>query len=270
MPDFGLIQYNLPYDDLERFASYASGAGFGFVELPVGRFWNEADSDTDALAHARAVRELLSRHGLRISAVSAGNDFLQPDQTGLERQVQRLRRVCALAREAGTDLIRIDGGWSKDSVPQDRWRGLIVQALQAIRPFVEREGYTLALDNHGLVTNDADLEVSILSEVGSPRIGANVDTMNYRWAGHDLATVNRFYHVIAPWARHVHIKDGRGSRGEYRGTVLGAGELDLERALAELRAAGYAGVWTVEYEGPRAEAEDGYRRGLQWLKDRIR
>ena len=209
------------------------------------------------------------RHSFGVSAVSAGNDFLQVDDAGLARQVERLQRVCRLARLAGAGVVRIDGGWEKPEVPRERWFERIVAGLSAIRPYLESEGFVLALDNHGTVTNDADFCVRIFEAVGSGQIGANMDTMNYRWAGHDLAAVGRFYHVIAPFVRHVHLKDGRGSRGQYRGTALGEGEIDLELAVRELSAAGYAGPWVVEYEGPRDEAEAGYRRGLQWLRAHV-
>lgn len=269
MAEFGLIYYNFPGHSLEQFAAYAGAAGFQRAELPVNAVWNEREAGGDPEAQASALRAMLARHGLRLSALSAGNDFLQPDDAGMARQVERLQRVCRLAELAGTKLLRIDGGWAKDSVPAERWFDLMVAGLRAVRPFIESGGYTLALDNHGLVTNDADLQVRIFEAVGSENVGANVDTMNYRWAGHDLATVGRFYEVIAPYARHVHFKDGTGSREHYRGTVLGAGEIDLERAVRELRAVGYNGAWTVEYEGPRADAEAGYRAGLEWLRAHV-
>ena len=266
---YGLIYYNFPGHSLEQFAAYAGAAGFGHAEIAVGEIWREAEEGSVPEARAPEVAALLARHGMVLSALAAGNDFLQPDEPGLQRQVARLERVCGLARLAGTDTIRIDGGWEKESVPRERWFDRIVAGLRAMVPFLEREGFTLALDNHGMVTNDADFQRRIFEAVGSEAVGANVDTMNYRWAGHDLETVARFYHVIAPYARHVHFKDGRGSRGGYRGTVLGHGEIPLQVALDELSAAGYRGVWTVEYEGPRADAEDGYRQGLAWLKAHI-
>ena len=266
----GLIFYNFPHDDLERFLSFAQQAGFQYCELPCAAVWDERDPEANPERRAAEVHALLERYGMRISALSADNDFVQPDDAGMEFQVQRLKRVCALARLVGTSVLRIDGGGAKDSVPQERWRQCIVSGLRAIRPFIEREGFTLALDNHGMVTNDADFEVGIFQEVGSNRIGANVDTMNYRWAGHDLATVGRFYHVIAPYARHVHLKDGRGSQREYRGTALGEGELDLELAVQELQDAGYQGVYAVEYEGPSAQAEEGYSKGLAWLRAHLK
>ncbi len=271
MQGFGLVFYNFPGHTLEQFAQYAGQAGFAYCEIMVGHLWNEKDPSDYAEARAGEVGTLLRQHGLRPSAVAAGNDFLRGDEAGLQQQVERLKRVCRLARLAGTDLIRIDGGWIREGVSEDReeWFRRIVQGLQAMRPFIEAEGYTLALDNHGLVTNDADFQARIFEAVGSPRVGANLDTMNYRWAGHDLDTVGRYYHVIAPYARHVHMKDGRGSRETYRGTALGEGEIDLERAVAELRAAHYQGPWCVEFEGERARAEEGYRQGLEWLRAHV-
>lgn len=269
MAEFGLIYYNFPDHTLERFAVFAGQAGFQCAELPIGEVWHEKEAGDAPEARAVRVREILAAQGLHLSALSAGNDFLQPDDAGLTRQVERLRRVCRLAELAGTRIIRIDGGWAKEGVPRERWRERICAGLLAIKPFLEAEGYTLALDNHGLVTNDADLQRDIFEQVASARVGANLDTMNYRWAGHDLATVNRFYRVIAPYTRHVHFKDGTGAREQYRGTGLGDGEIDLECAVRELRAAGYSGPWIVEYEGPRAEAEAGYRQGLAWLRAHV-
>jgi len=267
--DFGLIYYNFPGHTLEQFAAFAGAAGFQGAEIAIDQVWREKEPTEDPAARADEVRAMFARQNMHLSALAAGNDFLQPDDAGMARQVERLQRVCRLAERAGTKILRIDGGWAKDAVPQARWFDLMVAGLKAMRPFIEREGYTLALDNHGVVTNDADLQVRIFDAVGSDHLGANVDTMNYRWAGHDLPTVGRYYHVIAPYARHVHFKDGRGSREHYRGTALGEGEIDLAGAVRELQAAGYAGMWTVEYEGPKAEAEAGYRKGLDWLKAHV-
>ena len=79
--------------------------------------------------------------------------------------------------------------------------------------------------------------------------------MNYRWAGHDLETVGRYYEIVAPYTLHTHLKDGTGSRGNYRGEALGEGEIDLAKAIRCLREAGYDGVWCCEYEGRETTAQ---------------
>ena len=89
--------------------------------------------------------------------------------------------------------------------------------------FVEQEDFKFALDNHGLVTNDADLQVKLLKAVDSKNMGANLDTMNYRWAGHPLEKVNEFYEKIAPWVLHVHMKMAGTVWRNTKGTALGEG-----------------------------------------------
>ena len=123
----------------------------------------------------------------------------------------------------------------------------------------------MAVDNHGIVTNDGDLQVELFERVGSKYVGANMDTMNYRWAGHDLETVGRYYEIVAPYTLHTHLKDGRGSRGDYRGEALGEGEIDLAKAIRCLREAGYDGVWCCEYEG-RENDGTGQRKSFAWMQ----
>lgn len=132
--------------------------------------------------------------------------------------------------------------------------------------FLEDLEVSLAIDNHGMVTNDGDLLYSLLSRLNHPRLGANLDTMNYRWYGHEVATCNRFYELMAPRTLHVHLKDGTGIRRDYRGAALGEGEIDLGHALKCLKTAGYHGVYCAEYEGPERENGVGYARCLDWMK----
>ena len=268
VPEFGLIFYNLPDYDLERFASFASTSGFTCAEIAVRYIWDGGEVAV-AETQARDLGRLLANCGMRLSALSAGNNFIQATDEDLQRQVERLKQVCLLARLAGTSMLRIDGGNPrKGGVTEQDYLESITRGLKAIRPFIESEGFVLALDNHGLVTNDADAQVRIFEEVGSKNVGANLDTMNYRWFGHPLETVQRFYRVIAPYVRHTHMKDGRGARPEYVGTALGEGELDLQAAVDALRAVNYGGPWVVEYEG-RSDHEEGYRRGLRWLRAHV-
>ncbi len=264
MAEFGLIFYNFGKASLQEFLDYAQAEGFNCVEISVGEVWNEATGEE----RVDEVRRLLEERGLRVSALAARNDFVVLDPAAVERQVTRMQRVCQLARRLGTSLLRTEGGFPKPEVPPERWLEAMAGCLTRLKPFIEGEGFYLAVDNHGLVTNDARLQVELFQRVGSRHVGANLDTMNYRWAGHDLETVRQFYQLIAPYTLHTHFKDGRGSRGQYVGEALGEGEIDLEHAVRCLKQVGYQGVWCVEYEG-RGDPREGYRKGLAWLKARV-
>lgn len=270
MAQYGLINYNLGGRSLEEVLDFASEAGFTHIEIGVRDVWNDRASVSldEGKRRAEQVRAKLDSVGMKVSAVAPGNDFLVKSAEEMEQQIQRLRNVIEICEILGSNVLRADGGWAKEGVPEEKWFDLMVDGFKRLSEITEPIGFKVALDNHGIVTNDADLQLRIFEAVGSPNLGANVDTMNYRWAGHDLDTIGRFYKIIAPHAFHVHLKDGRGSRDQYVGLALGEGEIDLKGAIDALVAAGYKGVWTVEYEG-RTDPLEGYRKGLAWVKENV-
>lgn len=263
MPSYGLIFYNFKGATLEQFLDYAKEQGFTHVELFVSHVWDEKED----VLRVDEVRAALDARGLKVAALSALNDFVVLDPQEVEAQVGRMRRVVEIAQAMGTNVLRTEGGRAKDTVPEDKWVDAMAECLRRCCEFIEPAGVHLAVDNHGVVTNDADLQVELLEKVGSEYVGASLDTMNYRWMGHDLDTIRRFYKTIAPYVRYTHFKDGRGVRQEYRGLALGEGEIDLDYALQCLLDANYQGVWSVEYEGPTPY--EGYAKGLAWLKSRL-
>ena len=263
---YGLIHYNQPdIATLDGFFRFAAEAGFDAVELMPGDVWAEGDDNPEA--KAEAVRKAAEAAGVQVCALGAGNDFVLLDDAEVEGQVLRMERICGLAKILGASVIRTEGGRAKESVPEERHVEAMAGCLKRCLNFIERDEIVLAVDNHGLVTNDADLQVRLFEAVDSPYVAATMDTMNYRWAGHDLDTVGRFYETVAPYVRHVHIKDGVGSRGTYQGQVLGEGEIDIPRAIRALKKAGYSGAWCIEYEGKEGSA--GYARCLERLKELV-
>ena len=263
----GLVHYNFP-GSLEDFLDYAARTGFEYVELVAKDLWEKGQSYEQALDTAKQVRAMLDERGLKASALSGQNDFLVTGKEAMDFQVERLKQVCRLAEIIGTRILRVDGGWPKDGVDEAQWMDLMIEGFSRCRGFIEAEDFHFALDNHGLVTNDAERQLALFSAVGSKNMGANLDTMNYRWAGHSLEVVNQFYEKIAPWVLHVHMKDGRNCLADYEGTALGEGEIDLKWAVQGLTKADYQGAWCVEYEGKTDPAE-GYRKGLEWLRQHL-
>lgn len=259
----GIIHYNAPGDTLEEFLRYAADTGFGYVELQIRDVWPPDDESPEKTAED--ARRLLDSMGLKASALSAGNDFIVLDPEAVTAQVQRMKRICELAQILGTDVVRTEGGSPKDAVPEERHVEAMAGCLTCCREFIEPMGIKLAVDNHGWVTNDGDLQVELFKRVDSPNVGANLDTMNYRWRGHDLDTIAHYYEIVAPYTFHTHLKDGTGSQKEYVGAALGEGEINLAYAIECLQKVGYDGVWCAEYEG-REDSAIGYRKCLEWMK----
>ena len=262
----GLIHYNTPGETLEEFLDYAADTGFDAVELFSSVALNDEVESPEK--EAERVRELVASRGLTVCALGAGNDFVVLDEEQVLAQVERMERVCQIALLMGTNVIRTEGGQRKDAVPEEKECEAMAGCLKRCREFIERDGVLLGVDNHGVVTNDGDLQLRLFQMVDSPNVGSTLDTMNYRWMGHSVETCNRFYDLIAPYVFHTHMKDGTGSRETYVGHILGEGEIDLAHAASALKKANYEGAYCAEWEG-RGDKGEGYAGCLKWMKGNL-
>lgn len=262
----GLIHYNAPGNTFEAFLDYAAQTGYEAVELSIDIAMH--DDVDDPLKEAEKIRKKVEQRGLVVCALGAGNDFVLLDNDHIKSQVERMKQICKVAQALGTNIIRTEGGIEKDQVPHDKHCQAIAECLKRCVDFIERDQVCLGIDNHGTVTNDANLQLRLFEMVNSKHVGATLDTMNYHWMGHSVATCNNFYDMVAPHVVHTHLKDGRGSRQHYVGESLGEGVIDLHHALQALKKAEYTGAFCAEWEG-RGDNRQGYTKCLQWMKANI-
>jgi sugar phosphate isomerase/epimerase len=267
MSKLGFIHYNWPGFSFDDFLRFAAENGAGYVELQLTDVCEDDNFDEE---RATQVRVQVEGYGLKVSALAARNDFVQSDPDAVAFEVDRMQRVAQLATILCDEpILRSEGGAPKDSVPQEFWADALYECFARCTSFADNMGVTLAIDNHGIVTNDGNLLIGLLQRLNHPRIGSNLDTMNFRWADNSVEECNRFYQELAPFVKHTHLKDGRGSFKEYQGEALGEGEIDLLHALQCLKNVGYNGVYLAEYEGSETANGVGYGKCLEWMKAHI-
>ncbi len=266
MGKIGLIHYctrgRLAKAPLPEFLDYAAATGFQTLELQYRDV--ESSPGIYSLEKAMEVRRWCDDRGLEVSQLSTGNDFVILNECDINQQAQRMRWLARCALELGAKILRTEGGGAKDSVPPGEYENAICRCLDRCLPWMEELDISFAIDNHGLVTNDAELLLKILNRFRHPRLGSNLDTANLRWYGHPLDKIEEFYRRLAPFVKSTHFKDCIGSRDQYQCQVLGQGEVPVARALAILQQTGYRGNYIAEYEGA-LDAEEGYRRCREWL-----
>ena len=260
---FGMIHYNAPGDTFEEFVKYVADTGFDCIEVMIYDVWpRDAEFDADRAHEAKAI---LDKYGIFASALTAANDFVQLDAAAIKAQAERMQKVAELALILKTNVLRTEGGQPKDAVPEEKWAEAIAGCLKACVPFCEDMGIKMAVDNHGVVSNDPKVLLPALEMADSPHAGSNLDTMNLRWWGNAVEDLPGIYKALAPYVFHTHMKDGAGSRSEYQGEALGHGEIPLNIVVEELTAVGYEGVWCAEWEG-RGDKGQGYADCLAWMK----
>jgi len=118
------------------------------------------------------------------------------------------------------------------------------------------------VENHGFFCQDSERVEMLVCAVDHPNFGVLVDMGNFICVDEDpQVAVGR----LMPYAFHVHAKDfhlkpgdgwwpGRGwnrSRGGnfWRGAMIGHGDVPVRGCLRIMKAAGYDGVLSIEFEG---------------------
>ncbi|HOK57043.1 MAG TPA: sugar phosphate isomerase/epimerase family protein [bacterium] len=250
MEKIGVIAYNFSFQRLEDIFNWCSENSVEYIEI--------------SRKNLEEALMLTKKYNVKVSQVSAGNDFLQKTREEFLEQIKLMGELCKRIKDIDCNIIRMDGGWPKEGVDTSDYKKLIIEGVERSVEFAEKENVFLALDNHGTTTNDYEFQLEIFEKIKSKHLGANLDTMNYRWYGYPVEKLIEIYKAIAPYTLHTHIKDGTGTRGDYVGKVLGEGEIPVIEAIKILKENNYKGVWCVEYEGK--DKEIGYKKCVEFLR----
>jgi sugar phosphate isomerase/epimerase len=222
----------------------------------------------DRSSAAQRIRTALKGTGLKLAGLSLSNDFNQDTAEALRDQIDSAVAWVRVASELNAPVSRIfggsvheRGGLSSREVALRR----ITDALGAVAAEAEHAGVVLALENHGGLPCTGAEQVRIIEAVGSPFLRATIDMGNYMQCGQEGHAGTR---EAARFAAYVHFKDYRrtgGPGGTLEACTPGQGDVDHERCLRELAAAGYEGYVALEYEGVEDESS-AVRTSVGYMK----
>ncbi len=229
----------------------------------------------DRIAQAREIRATCDELGLDISAYTVGANFLAEDAEAM------VGEVCAavdVAKAMGAPVLRHDVGWT---LPEGMdWKEAVLKIAPYIRRVTEYAaalGIRTCTENHGFVFQDSERLAYLIDTVAHPNYGWLIDLGNFLCVDEDPRTAIQ---TAVPYAFHAHAKDfifrapselnpegficTRG--GNFiRGTVLGHGVVPLVDCVRALKASGYAGTLSLEFEG-REEVIPAIEMGYRYLR----
>lgn len=239
----------------------AKEMGFDAIEFTDLRP-SEGESQAD---FARRIRAEADRVGIEISSYTIGADLLNADS--LDEEVERLKGQVDIAAILGVKVMRHDatGGYKgaertyktfEDALP------VLAEGCRRVTEYAATKGIQTTVENHGQFAQDSVRVEKLVHAVGHPNFGLLCDIGNFLCADDPSVTaVSR----VAPFARHVHVKDfhvksgsepnpGKGyftSRGGtyLRGAILGHGNVPVYQCLRILKQSGYDGYVSIEFEG---------------------
>jgi sugar phosphate isomerase/epimerase len=246
-------------------------AGIEFTNLP----------GNEPLALASRLRDAAAKANLPIVSYTVGADLLSDPAAAVVGVKAQLDIAAAL----GAPVLRHDAASappekSRDEAVFDAALPALADGCRRITEYAATLGIRTCVENHGYLVQHSRRCLRLVQTVAHSNFGWLIDVGNFLCADDDPVAATR---RLAPHAVHVHAKDFKitpaslaGSAPGLRslggallaGSAVGEGNVDTRACLAALRAAGYDGFLSIEYEGASdcLEGLASGRRNLQtWL-----
>lgn len=211
-------------------------------------------SDADAAGY----RKHLEKLGIRPVSFLTACDFSAGTPAN---NVAWVARAIELAAILGMDNIRIDSAMTRERELDFGARvRMFSEGLGEALDRTEGLNVALGIENHGFQGNNLAFLLNVFQHTGSERLGGTLDTGNFYWRGYPLSEVYGILSILAPYAKHTHLKNikypeylreqTRDAGWEYDtyAAPLDAGDIDHSEVLSLLDAAGYDGDICIEDE----------------------
>lgn len=272
----GLLTAPYTKEPLENAIRFAGEAGFDAVEIAVTPGGTHFDPLRIDDAAAEALHSLLTRNHVSISGLAYYANVTHPDQAEREKIIGNLRATIDAAAKLNVGIVCAMAGHPLPG--KTRMQTIEEEVPGVLGPVVKyagEKGIKIALENW-TATNIMNLAQwqRIFELIPDDNFGLNFDPSHLIWQGIDyLEAVDRF----APRIFHTHAKDteikdeklrwlGNQERGWWRYCIPGFGRVQWGEYFARLYQIGYTGVVSIEHEDAALGREEGFRKGLQYLK----
>lgn len=232
---------------LDRIVKFARDKGYQGIELR--GLLRELDlprsSDFNGPDKIRAARKMVEDNGLKFVCLGASAPLHHPEGAKREQSLDEGKRFIDLAEALGCPYVRV----FPNNLPKDQDKAvtlqLIRQGLQTLGDHAAKTKVAVLMETHGDLIQTADI-VEVMQGVERPNVGLVWDFTNM-WSITKEAPIS-VYPKLAPYIRHVHVKDYKMQDGKMRYTLLGQGMAPAFQALDLLQRAGYKGFYSFEWE----------------------
>ncbi|MEC0213382.1 sugar phosphate isomerase/epimerase [Paenibacillus ehimensis] len=211
------------------------------------------------------IRKTADQAGLDISGYAVGANFVQATLEAYELEIEKTIRQVDIARDLGVKRMRHDV--ASRPIPETSIRQFeadlprLVEACRRIADYAAQFDIVTSVENHGFYLQASDRVLRLVHEVDRANFKTTLDIGNFLCVDED--PVSAVSNNIS-FASMVHLKDfyrrpsyrnpGEGwfksTHGNFlRGAIVGQGDIDMPEVIRVLKASGYDGYLSVEFEG---------------------
>ncbi|MEY2413877.1 MAG: hypothetical protein QOD84_2483 [Acidobacteriaceae bacterium] len=193
-------------------------------------------------------------------AVDIEPSFYDADRVFRRKAMDYAKQWVDIAARIGSPGIRTSNSPSgKSSAPN---LALVVESLKEVASYGSSKNVVVNLENDNLISEDAFFVAKVIESVNSPYLHALPDFGNSMMSGN----ANFNYRAVEAMFQHAfgicHVKDGETNA---QGKRI---DIDLQRTFNILKASGYRGYCSIEYDGagdPYAATLDLIERSVRYL-----
>ncbi|WP_020597365.1 sugar phosphate isomerase/epimerase family protein [Spirosoma panaciterrae] len=190
-------------------------------------------------------RRLFADNNLKLCNLGASSNLHYMDATRRQKNMDEARRFIDLAGQLTCPYVRV----FPNDLPKDQDRQQTIDLISAnlldLGQYAKGANVTVLLESHGEVVWK-DLLVQIMQKAEHPNVGLIWDIFNM-WSITKEPPAE-VYQTLKKYIRHTHIKDGSMVAGKPAYTFIGKGEAPLKEAIDALKAGGYSGYYSFEWE----------------------
>ena len=246
---------------VDEFLVKAKELGYEGVML-VAKRPHVSPHDYDKAARAR-LKAKIDSLGLTLVALAGYTDFTagidKPGIPNAEIQATWVGEIAELAKDLGTDMVRIFTGYERPGVPYDKQYSEVVEGLKMAGKLAAEHGITLAVQNHHDIALHHDVMYWLLKEVNLPNVMAGWDAWSPVLEGlspeqqrESVLKMKPFIvntivadYVIHPRFSYVNnLTNYEAQQTVMRAVPAGEGIIDYKNWFGALKEIGYQG-WVV-------------------------
>ena len=240
--------------DVKGFIEYCAGLGVPAVDL--GYFWKDPETEIP-----QAI-QWLKDNDLTLGAYITRGDFTKQDSGERAAEVEMLKKSIDEAAQMKAPALRVFAGNGWPGAKFEDVRDWVIEGHKQVAAYAEEKGVILGLENHGRLCGTIHAIRTIVDGVGSKNFGVTFDMGNWVGAGEDPVEAAREF---AKQTVYVHVKDVKKGEDRNRSCVVGEGFVDIRGCAELIQAAGYTGVYSLEYEAAEEE-KTGVPKSLEGMK----
>ncbi len=246
---------------VDEFLVKAKELGYEGVML-VAKRPHVSPHDYDKAARAR-LKARIESLGLTLVGLAGYTDFTagidKPGIPNAEIQATWVGEIAELAKDLGTDMVRIFTGYERPGIPYDKQYAEVASGLKMAGKLAAQLGVTLVVQNHHDIALHHDAMYWLLKEVNMPNVLAGWDAWSPALEGLTTEQQRESIMKMKPFIantiaadyvahpRYTYVNELTNYKAEQpvmRAVPMGQGIIDYKTWFGALKEIGYRG-WVV-------------------------